>query len=498
MAYAKHLFISYAHIDDEPLGEQQLGWISRFHRSLSKMLGMRLGRPVEIWRDESLEGIDVFPEEIVAQLASTELMVSVISPRYVESPWCTREIREFCKAAEKSGGLVFDRKSRAIKVFKLPIDSEEVLPEAMKQSIGYPFYVWDEHHVPVELDPMYGPEYECKYNRKIAQLAYDVAQFIKKVEAQPTEGQSGSSGNAIGKQAVYLAECGYEHRDDRDAIESELRLQGYVVYPDQQLPHQEESYVAEVRRLLAHCQLAVHIVGSRGGFIPDGPSEKPAVVLQNELAVEQSKAANLKRLIWLPHGTRSDSPAQQAFIDSLLQDPQAQFGADLITGTKEELKGVIRAALQGLETPRSPVAARTSESRWVYVICDERDRKATIPLRKYLKSLGIESELPAFEGEPSEVRQSNAGLLASCDAVLLFYGAGDEAWKRTIELELRKASGCRASNPWLGNYTYLSEPATVDKLDLIEVQEPNLINGLGGFADQALSPLLRTLQSNGT
>ena len=29
------IFISYAHIDDESLDEEQKGWISKFHRSLT-------------------------------------------------------------------------------------------------------------------------------------------------------------------------------------------------------------------------------------------------------------------------------------------------------------------------------------------------------------------------------------------------------------------------------------------------------------------------------
>ena len=36
----------------------------------------------------------------MAQFPKTALMMSVLTPRYVESDWCTREVREFCAAAE--------------------------------------------------------------------------------------------------------------------------------------------------------------------------------------------------------------------------------------------------------------------------------------------------------------------------------------------------------------------------------------------------------------
>ena len=39
--------------------------------------------------------------EIVAQFPKTAMLVSIISPRYIESEWCTREVSEFCKSAEQ-------------------------------------------------------------------------------------------------------------------------------------------------------------------------------------------------------------------------------------------------------------------------------------------------------------------------------------------------------------------------------------------------------------
>ncbi len=65
--FEKHLFISYAHIDNQPLTAEQKGWISRFHASLEALLSMRLGQAAKIWRDDKLKGNDVFAEEIVDQ-----------------------------------------------------------------------------------------------------------------------------------------------------------------------------------------------------------------------------------------------------------------------------------------------------------------------------------------------------------------------------------------------------------------------------------------------
>ena len=92
-------------------------------------------------------------------------------------------------------------------------------------------------------------------------------------------------------------------------------------------------------------------MGESYGAVPDGPSQKSVTVLQNELAVQRSKSGNLPRVIWLREGTVSVHAQQQAFIEALHQDAEAQFGADLITGDLEEFKTAIHATLKKLEKP---------------------------------------------------------------------------------------------------------------------------------------------------
>ena len=59
--------------------------------------------------------------------------------------------------------------------------------------------------------------------------------------------------------------------------------------------------------------------------------------------------------------------------------------------------------------------------------------------------------------------------------------------QRTIDSELKKMPGYRGGNPLLAHYTYLAEPRTSDKEDLIDMEEPGLINGLGGFEETAIA-----------
>jgi hypothetical protein len=498
MRFEKDLFISYAHIDNEPLTPEQQGWITRFHGSLEALLSMRLGGKARIWRDNKLQGNDVFAREIVDQFPQTALLLSVLTPRYLNSDWCNKEVAEFCKCAEQSGGMVIANKARIFKVLKTPVETQESLPQIVKDVLGYEFFLFEDG-APLELDSAYGEKFAQDYNRKVAKLAWDVSQLLKTLETDTDN--NGPGKNDPAKATVYLAECSYDRKQAREILEGELKRYGYTVLPDHALPPDEEEYVAAVERLLKRCRLSIHLVGETYGGVPDGPSQKSEVVLQNELAAKESKSDELKRVIWVPEGTHSEQAQQQEFIDALHQDAEAQIGADLITADIEGLKTSIHAILTKLEKPEPQLpreqAAAVGQAKLIYLICIEKDRKATVPLRKFCSGLGFEVAIPAFEGDASAVREAHQQLLTNCDAVILFYGAGDEAWKRTIANELKKMPGYRSGKPLLASYTVLADPKTTDKEDLIDMEDPNLINGLGDFSDTIMTEFVQAMNQRG-
>ncbi len=504
MNFEQNLFISYAHIDNEPLSPGEKGWITRFHATLKAILSMRLGREAKIWRDEKLRGNDVFSDEIVAQFRQSALLMSIVTPRYLNSDWCTREANEFCQSAERNGGLVIGNKSRVFKVIKTPVEEQGPLPPQMKDLLGFEFFIVKDD-APLELDPDFGPEYSQLYKQKVALLAQDIAQALKSLQASEGPAPHIHSNDqceapAPTKPTVYLAESGYDRKPQRELLEGELKRLGYPVLPDRRLPQDENEYVAAVKDLLAQCALSIHLVGENYSAVPDGPTDKSVGILQNELAVMRSASGGLKRLIWLPEQTASNHPLQQAFIGALRRDPETQFGADLIAGDIEELRTAVRAALKKIETPelmrRESSAAdlqfALDRKRLIYFICDEKDRKDSIPIRKVCRQLGYEVVLPAFEGDASEIRNANRQNLADCDIAFLFYGAGDAAWKRAIDSELRKMPGYRIGKPSPQILVYLASPTTADKQDLLDMAELGVIDGLSGLAEEETAKWLQS------
>jgi hypothetical protein len=257
----------------------------------------------------------------------------------------------------------------------------------------------------------------------------------------------------------------------------------------------EVEYVDEVGGLLDRCQLSIHVVGANGGMVLNGPGRKDSVQLQNEIAAQKSEERRLSRLIWLPT-VSSGQPEQQSFIDALRSKKELQRGGDLIEDNLEGFKNILRMTLKKLEEPAPKEAAAAEPGgHTIYLLCVAADRPATIPLRRFLKGQGLEVQLPVFEGDAARVRQANQELLTTCDAVLIFYGAGDEAWKRTTETDLQKIKSFRPGKPLLNIFTYLAAPMTGHKQDYIDMGEENLIMGLETFTEAAMQPLVETVKS---
>src|ERR1700754_221004 len=140
--FEDEVFISYARIDNRPLDEGLKGWVETLHERLQIRLTQLTGEPVTIWRDRKLQGNDAFAETLITHLSKVALLVPVISPRYVKSERCLKELDEFCKCASSGGGLNVGDKSRVFKVVKLHIPPESHPPQ-LRGVLGYEFFEYD-------------------------------------------------------------------------------------------------------------------------------------------------------------------------------------------------------------------------------------------------------------------------------------------------------------------------------------------------------------------
>jgi hypothetical protein len=457
--YEDEIFISYAHVDNTSPKAGLDGWITRFHRALEDRVTQVRGEAPRIFRDPKLQGNDIFADVLTSRLQKCGILLSVITPRYLKSEWCSRELKEFWKAQQEAGTLeVGDHKSRVFKIIKTEVPRAQT-PEEIQAMIGYEFFKMDAKGRPQELDEIYGPEAEYEFRARLNDLAYDIKDLLDILE-KPTEEKSG-------KPVVYLAETPSTLKDERDTLRRDLQRHGYTVLPDRTLPLAHTELEEFLKTEMARCKVSVHLVDHVYGVTPE-EMEESLTIAQNRIARDFGKAGQLVRLIWIkPEGAVADA-RQQQFIEHVRTDPGLDEGADVLETSLEGLKTELYERLKVAEKPPAPLVSNTATTTTarkvahVYVVCDALDKEAVKPLRKYLIAQGCEVTLPLFEGDEAELREDHEANLKTCDAVLIYYGQGSESWRRK---KMREIQGSVRELPLTAIGVLVAAPVTDAKQD---------------------------------
>jgi hypothetical protein len=495
--FEEDIFITYDHDDNQPPVEDFTGFVDRIDEFLNKRLAMLFGEQPKIWRDKLLKGNELLNDTIVIRLSKTALLVCVLSPAYVKSEWCRKELNEFYERAAKNRGIRINNRSRIFKVIKTPIGADPLegsglspeLKTVFQESLGYQFYERDKAGRFREFWPEYGREYAQKCLATLEDLAQDINEFIKfDQELQ----------KCIGK-CVYLSETTPELANERNEIKRTLQQHGYRVMPEEELPFDNDAFEAKVKTYLNGCSLSIHLVGSdfttirpeKAEELLDFNTEQRNAALrvrkQHQLALCRGEGdPRYSRLIWMPAGLSPREPENQEFLAYLQNDPAVQENADILNGSKlEDLKTIIQRRLKvSWEENTTPDRAKR-----IYLICDKQDKDAVAPVKQYLKDNGYEVLLPFDEGD--QVSNPHTENLRVCDAILVFYGTHNTM---TFKLaELRKVNVNRASRPLAAQGIYVAGPATEHK-QTFATAEALVMKCFGEFSADSIKPFLEQLE----
>ncbi len=449
--FENDLFISYTHIDNASLTKDKDGWVTFFHNVLLNRLRQLLGAELDIWRDAKLQGNDLFSDTLVKKFPQIATLIAILSPRYVQSEWCLRELQEFAQVAEQTGGLLLEDKARIFKVVKTSIPREEH-PSALKGLLGYEFFeINPQTGRPNEFRPELGAGAEQKFFAKLEDLAYDIHLLLKMLRGRG----AGAPAPVANGAAVYLAETTSDQREAYDKIRRELQERGCMVLPDVDLPI---TNAAELRRkiqqALQKSKLSIHLIGQNYGVVPEGETCS-LVEIQHELAAALAPA--FTRLIWLPPALQTMDDRQQHWLEALRRGEYVQDGADLLETPLEDLRAAILHKLRNGKQNGISLSPRSGPAR-VYLICDQADLPAAQALDDYFYDQGFEVELPAFEGDETRLRETHQEKLQLCDAALIFCGGATDAWLSSKKADLQKAYGWGRQQPFKAQAVYLAGP----------------------------------------
>ena len=453
------IFISYAHLDDESLDEDQKGWISKFHRVLQVKLSQLLGESPTIWRDQKLSGSDVYDDKIVNEFRNAQVMISILSPRYVKSEWCNRELHEFYKAAEDGSGVRIGDKSRIIKVVKTPFDAKEAvehLPTIFEAILGFDFFEQDQETGRiVEFDETFGPRAKQNYFSRIYDLASEIAKILKNMRSGAAPEQT----EPLTKtgRTIFLAAVTSDIQSGREKLYRELIDRGHHVLPDRPLPTSGAELEQAIREMLGQADCSVHLVGQKYGIIPEDAAHSMAKI-QNDLATERFSAKpDFQRFIWMPRPLITDDERQQQFITELQENPASHAGAELMEDSLDNFRDYV---VEKLKRKAKPAGTESSDDGppSVYLIFDQKDEEAVAPVEDHLFDQGLEVMVSTFEGNEADIKQAHNEKMIHCDAVLIYHGNSDRSWVDMKLMNLMKAPGYRRTKPFAAKAVYLAPP----------------------------------------
>jgi hypothetical protein len=445
--YQYDVFVSYAHVDNQPLPGTGEGWVTEFIAALKTRLGQKLGRAdaYSLWMDPQLKGHAPLTGELVAKVQNSATLVMLLSPGYLHSEWCQRECSLFLEVAPPDSGRLF--------IVELePVDER---PAALQHLVGYRFWTLNAANKPRLLGV---PTRNDLYYQRLFDVADQLVDHLKELRQQsapalvPVTAPGATTAEQPAREVVFLAEVPDDLQDARTEVEQYLAQYGYKTLPDPDtlpyvFPNAEQLQTA-LQQDLQQAMLFVQLLNSTN------PRRRPGMntpQLQYTAASAMASTTALPILQWrapqLDLSTIAD-PAHRSLLDA----------ATVVAMGLEEFKQYILRQLQALdEQKRQQEARRQAEEARLQAEEARRQAALSVPLSvpgiehgtvvfvntspddlEYAQEIfgmlsaeGVDPILPLFAAsKPEEVREDLENNLLECDALIVLYASTSVVWVR--------------------------------------------------------------------
>jgi hypothetical protein len=205
------LFVSYAHVDDEPVAGVENGWVTNFVFCVKTLLARKLGREdaYAMWMDHDLRNAEPITPQILERVRRSAMLVIMLSPGYVASTWCRQERDAFF-------GMIREHGPRT--VFVVELDPVDVTSRPQELSDINPFRFWVRNPrggaTRILGYPRLNPD-DHEYYGAIDDLVHEIVDEMRRQAARPDAAAPVLPALAPtgDKKTVYLAQV----TDDLDA-----------------------------------------------------------------------------------------------------------------------------------------------------------------------------------------------------------------------------------------------------------------------------------------
>jgi TIR domain-containing protein len=433
------IFISYARDDDLPPPDRtdRKGFVTFLDDAVRyefKELGPE--RP-KVWRDtKRIADGDQFSSEIEEALKSASFLLVVLSPNWMASRWCRRELDTFAKYHSADG-----LRERVVVVGKRHVDPDK-RPSLLQGQNGFRFYVRNEDPEEIAGDLEFfdrGEPRDARYWERLKALAAHLVRRQPRPSPVPVYAPTG--------RTIFVAKPASDMRIGYDRVVSELVGKGHTVVPEPTEDVPLDSAVDTIGAALADAEIAVHLLGQKAGDAPE--DQPPMVKLQLALAAARASKdiqGKFHRIVWAPSlwtiPSSTGQPPTEATRHPLevLARFDQQLATDKIEG--DSLSKFVDFLNQHISviTPPRPITLSLPHSSGdvrLFLYHSQEDSKYALTLAQALQQRKLEALLPAFEGPDADIKSFNGKQLAECDGVIVCWASASEVWVRA------QASGLR-------------------------------------------------------
>jgi hypothetical protein len=225
-------FLSYGHADDA----SPPCWVRNLYRDVNaRLMAVAPSLQAKIWADfVELPGHGTLADHIRRALAESEIFVSIVSPSWVASFECQKELDIFLKRPHLG-------EPKVVKLAKLPLEDGQRLPDLLSRSRGYDLH-----------NGLRGRAMELKGEAReeaIGNLAYELRDLILQARRGP--------------RATVALLATADRADERETGLLELRRLGFEVIPGAQLPRTEQQRKRALQELVERADFTVLLLGQR-------------------------------------------------------------------------------------------------------------------------------------------------------------------------------------------------------------------------------------------
>ncbi len=460
MAYKYDVFVSYAHVDDEPLLKDAEGWVRTLVRKLKVTLSQEVrGAPVEVWMDPRLAGNRPFEDDIVEGLDQSAALLIIMSRRYADSYWCQREQNTFRDKVRRRSSS----RTRIFVVEKNKLQTDQKLPDEFLGLSRYQFWYEDDISKRVKTFGEPAPkEDEEGYWSELYRLTQDLAEELNKLRQLPEEpagnfipAAGGEATPAVREKAtapvaqVFLAEVTDDLRRRYHEVKSYLEQYGIEVLPKK--PYDRRDRAAYKQAMLADlgkCALFVQVLsgvtGETDEEFPGYPAYQYDIARSLAIPLYQWRHKDLKM-----EEADSDEQVRLLNLSSVRAEPIEDFK-----------KAVLKAALDAAK-PKSDRSLRPPGNS-VFIDTDVCDWALAQGISQSLLARGISSFLPIPRDTPNltveQITQDFQESLKVCDGLIVVYGQSPVTWVRG-RFRLGTKVLAQRSPPLVG--IYLAPPCSI-------------------------------------